>query len=66
MDALPTVVRSVAHDLNNLLTAIRVHAEFLREASADGSEAREDADEIIRASDRAASLAAQLLALGRG
>jgi len=41
-----------------------VSEEFLREASAE-SKAREDADEIIRASDRAASLTAQLLALAR-
>jgi CheY-like chemotaxis protein len=55
----------VAHDFNNLLTAIRGNAELLLADLPPDSQGYEDAEEIRRASDRAAALTRQLLAFSR-
>jgi two-component system cell cycle sensor histidine kinase/response regulator CckA len=54
----------VAHELNNLLTAIRGHGELL-ELVVAGEEARGDLDAIRTSAEQASSLADQLLAFSR-
>jgi PAS domain S-box-containing protein len=65
MEAVGLLAGGVAHDFNNLLTAIKGFASLLQMVIAPGDEALEFVDEIAKASDRAASLTAQLLAFGR-
>jgi PAS domain S-box-containing protein len=65
MEAVGRLAGGVAHDFNNLLTVIRQAAELLVVETGPGTRAREDVDEIIRASDLAGRLTAQLLAFSR-
>ena len=64
MEAVGRLAGGVAHDFNNMLTAIIGYADLLQERLTDG-EARADLDEIRRAADRAAALTKQLLAFSR-
>jgi signal transduction histidine kinase len=64
MESLGELAGGVAHDFNNLLTVIGENARFALEGSADPV-ARESLEEIQRASERGAELAAQLLVFGR-
>jgi PAS domain S-box-containing protein len=64
MEAIGRLAGGVAHDFNNILTAIIGYADLA--ASRPSVEAaRQDVDEILRAADRAASLTRQLLAFSR-
>ncbi|HTL01938.1 MAG TPA: ATP-binding protein [Vicinamibacterales bacterium] len=65
MEAIGRLAGGVAHDFNNLLMAIRGYAELLAEGFDEGDERKQDADEILKASDRAAGLTRQLLAFSR-
>ena len=65
MESIGRLAGGVAHDFNNILTAIRGYAELLLMDVADDAPARESAIEIARAADRAASLTGQLLAFSR-
>ncbi|HET7275025.1 MAG TPA: ATP-binding protein [Longimicrobiaceae bacterium] len=65
MEAVGRLAGGVAHDFNNLLTAIKGHTEFLLEDLEEGTESREDAEEIGHSADRAAALTRQLLAFSR-
>jgi len=64
MEAVGRLAGGVAHDFNNILTAIRGHAELLLESEVNASR-REDIEEIAAAADRAARLTRQLLAFSR-
>ncbi len=55
----------VAHEFNNLLTAVRSHVQFLEADLADRPEAREDLEGIRMAASRAEGLTRKLLAFGR-
>jgi two-component system, cell cycle sensor histidine kinase and response regulator CckA len=65
MDAIGRLAGGVAHDFNNILTTILGYSELiLRRADAD-TRVRDNAQEIRKAADRAASLTRQLLAFSR-
>ncbi|MGH3049989.1 MAG: PAS domain S-box protein, partial [Gaiellaceae bacterium] len=66
MEALGRLAGGVAHDFNNLVTAIAGYAELaLRAAPPDGARLRHDLSAIGDAAARAASLTRQLLAFSR-
>ncbi len=65
MEAIGRLAGGVAHDFNNLLMAIHGYAEMLVLNLSEGDERRADAEEIIKAADRAAGLTRQLLAFSR-
>jgi len=65
MEAVGRLAGGIAHDFNNLLTAIGGYAEFLHGGLRKLDPLRDDAAEIIRATDRAACLTRQLLAFSR-
>ncbi|MGN6797463.1 MAG: ATP-binding protein [Gaiellaceae bacterium] len=64
MEAVGRLAGGIAHDFNNLLTAISGYSVFLIGGTAD-PKLRRYAEEIKRASDRAAGLTGQLLAFSR-
>jgi PAS domain S-box-containing protein len=64
MEAIGRLAGGVAHDFNNLLMAIRGYSELLVLGLAD-AEQKADAEEIVKAADRAAGLTRQLLAFSR-
>jgi signal transduction histidine kinase len=56
----------VAHELNNILTAIQGNAHLLQTSAQVGAESAEVVEEIVRASDRARELAERLRAFADG
>ena len=65
MEAVGRLAGGVAHDFNNLLTAILGHAQLMAMGLAEGDPLRGHAEEIQKASQRAAALTRQLLAFSR-
>lgn len=65
IEAIGVVAGKVAHDLSNLLAVILMAAQALEMAAGNDASAREDAEEIIAATHRAAELTRQLRALSR-
>jgi PAS domain S-box-containing protein len=65
MEAIGRLAGGIAHDFNNLLTAITGYGDLLLEEIGDADDLRADAEEIIRAAERAAELTRQLLAFSR-
>ncbi|CAN5319312.1 hypothetical protein BH24GEM2_BH24GEM2_14810 [soil metagenome] len=63
--AIRQAARGIAHDFNNVLAAIKGNADLLLMGLPAGDPLYEDAEEIVRAVDRAAPLIERLLALGR-
>ena len=63
METVGRLAGGVAHDFNNLLTAIIGYTESLVTRVTGG--ARDDAHEVLRAAERAASLTRQLLTFSR-
>lgn len=65
MDAIGRLAGGVAHDFNNVLTAITCYSEILLSAFEEADDRRTDVLEIKKAARRAASLTGQLLAFSR-
>ena len=65
LEAIGRLAGGVAHDFNNMLTAIGGYTSFALEHAEDGSPLRSDLEEIRKATDRAALLTRQLLAFSR-
>ena len=65
MEAVGQLAGGVAHDFNNMLTAITGYGELLRAELEKGTPARDDVEEILKAAQRAAGLTRQLLAFSR-
>jgi PAS domain S-box-containing protein len=65
MEAIGRLAGGVAHDFNNILTAISGYASLLEKNLIDGDPNKADAQEILKAGARAASLTRQLLAFSR-
>ncbi len=65
MEAIGRLAGGVAHDFNNMLTAIIGYAQILKEEFPEKGVAAENVDEILHAGRRAASLTRQLLAFSR-
>ena len=65
MEALGLLAGGIAHDLNNVLTAVLGFSEIRLAAMAEDDPARVDLVEIRRAGERAAALTRQLLAFSR-
>jgi PAS domain S-box-containing protein len=65
LEAVGQLAGGVAHDFNNILAAILSGAELVLD-EVDGSEARDDIEEIQRTARRGAELSRQLLLFSRG
>jgi two-component system, cell cycle sensor histidine kinase and response regulator CckA len=65
MEAVGRLAGGVAHDFNNVLTAIFGYVEMVIEDLPATSPARADLGEVLKAAGRAASLTRQLLAFSR-
>jgi len=65
IEAIGRLAGGIAHDFNNLLTGIQGMAEDLRGSPETPPSCREELEEIIKATQRAASLIRRLLAFGR-
>ncbi len=65
MEAVGQLAGGVAHDFNNILTAILGYADLLAADLPAADQRREDVEEIRKAAQRAAALTRQLLAFSR-
>ncbi|MBW3535308.1 MAG: response regulator, partial [Gemmatimonadetes bacterium] len=65
MEAVGRLAGGVAHDINNVLTAVLGHATLLQSRTTDDEEATSGAAEIVAAARRASALTRQLLAFSR-
>ncbi len=65
MEAIGRLAGGVAHDFNNMLTAILGYASLLSEDAPPGSPVRDQANQIRRAAENAAALTHKLLAFSR-
>ncbi len=65
MEALGQLAGGVAHDFNNILTAIAGYAQVLQRDFATDDPRGEDVGEILRAAERGAGVTRQLLAFSR-
>jgi len=65
MEAVGQLAGGVAHDFNNLMTAITGFAESVRGELPETSPLRQDVEQILIAGNRATTLTRQLLAFGR-
>jgi len=65
MEAIGQLAGGIAHDFNNLLTIINGYSTLLIRGLEGGSSMRREAEQILRAGERAAELTRQLLSFSR-
>ncbi len=65
MEAIGTLAGGIAHDFNNILTAILGYTELAISDLPQGSDTRDNLDEVVNASIRAKDLVNQILAFSR-
>lgn len=65
MEAVGRLAGGVAHDFNNLLMVVTSYTELMLESMSEDDPLRKKAQEILKASHRAATLTRQLLAFSR-
>lgn len=65
MKAVGTLAGGIAHDFNNILSAIMGYSEIAKRSLPSYSPAVKDIDEVLKASNRAATLVKQILTFGR-
>ena len=65
LEALGQLAAGIAHDFNNLLAAMRAYGEYVLDELPEGTVARSDMAEVLRAVTRATDLTRQLLMFGR-
>lgn len=65
MEAVGRLAGGIAHDFNNLLSIIVGYTYLIKSSTGEGEPMRTAADEIMNASEKAASLTRQLLAFSR-
>jgi PAS domain S-box-containing protein len=65
MEAVGQLAGGVAHDFNNILSVIQSYGRFVLEAIDPDDPAHTDAEEIVKAGDRATALVRQLLTFSR-
>jgi two-component system, cell cycle sensor histidine kinase and response regulator CckA len=65
METVGRLAGGVAHDFNNILTAIKGYASLARKGLSGNDQARDDLDQVLRATERASALTHRLLAFSR-
>jgi len=65
MEAIGTLAGGIAHDFNNLLYAIIGYTELSMDAVPEGSRARSNLQEVLKAADRAKNMIQQILTFSR-
>ena len=65
MEAIGTLAGGVAHDFNNLMTAVIGYSTLFLQTMPDDAPLRKDIEQIKKAGERAANLTQQLLAFSR-
>jgi PAS domain S-box-containing protein len=65
MEAVGRLAGGVAHDFNNVITVVSGYGHMLLEGVKNDHELHEAAEEVLKAANRAAALANQLLTFGR-
>ena len=65
MEAIGRLAGGVAHDFNNVITVVSGYGQMLLDGVTEDADLREAAEEVLKAADRAAGLANQLLTFSR-
>jgi two-component system cell cycle sensor histidine kinase/response regulator CckA len=65
MEAIGRLAGGVAHDFNNVITVVSGYGQMLLDGLQNEPDLRDAAEEVLKAADRAAGLAAQLLTFSR-
>ena len=65
MEAIGTLAGGIAHDFNNILSAILGYTELARNSLIDGTKAKADFEEVLKAGHRAKDLVKQILTFSR-